>query len=211
MKKYILILALALVFSCKKDTPAVIVPAAEPVKGQSEIVPKVNTKISSGLGIGNVTLEMDAARLSAILGTPDLSDAAMGKAWQTWYSTNSEAMSGKYELNIFTNYKDSEMTQKVVRLIRVTSPDFKTADSLGTGMSFGAFAKHHPDFKYVGSYTYEDTKYFVELYDDRKAGIAFEFLDSGEGKHCIAVLIHEKGKKVIELYRTFRPDLVLAN
>lgn len=105
MKKYLL-LTLLLCFSCKGE-----VEITEPDVVATDAIPKekpVNLAIIPGKSIGNVALEQNVAELD-FLGEADLSDAAMGKAWLTWYSTNSKLVNGKSELNIYTTYKDNEM------------------------------------------------------------------------------------------------------
>ncbi|NUY79716.1 hypothetical protein HUK80_02320 [Flavobacterium sp. MAH-1] len=190
--------------SCKKAEPE-ITPEITSIDSTSVIVesPKPQTDIVPGEKIGNIEIGMDSEKLQ-FLGTPDLSDAAMGKAWLTWYSANSEAVSGKYELNVFTNYKDDEMKQKVVRLIRVTSPDFHI-DSVSTGKTLATIENRFPKIRYTGGYPYDKTKESVELYDDQDGGIAFEFLNDS----CIGIIVHPKEEDVSKYYRTFRPDLVL--
>src|SRR5690606_20623318 len=64
--------------------------------------------IVPGQSIGNISIGMNAGEIEKILGKPDLSDAAMGKAWLTWFSKVSDTITGN-ELNIYTEYKDSEM------------------------------------------------------------------------------------------------------
>jgi hypothetical protein len=47
---------------------------------------------------------MDATNLETEFGKPDMSDAAMGKAWLTWYGKKDEH-NNKTELNIYTHIK----------------------------------------------------------------------------------------------------------
>ncbi|RZJ66178.1 MAG: hypothetical protein EOO50_10970 [Flavobacterium sp.] len=209
MKNLMIAFLLFAVIGCKKNEPEPMVDET-PTDSIPTVVetPKTNTDIIAGQSVGNVSLEMDSQRLEPILGKPDLSDSAMGKSWMTWYSTNSNADSGKSELNVFTTYKDDEMKQKVVKLVRVTSPDFKI-DSLGSGNSFDEIKAKFPNMKYVGDYAFEKTKDFVEIYDSENDGISFEFLNST--KSCIAIIIHSNGESVLLPYRTFRPDMTLKD
>ena len=135
MKKYLLLIIVMSCFSCQGKEK---LEAIEPEIGVKDSIPKekpVNLKIIPGKSIGNVLLEQNSEELD-FLGEADLSDAAMGKAWLTWYSTNSKLINGKTELNVYTTYKDNEMKEKVVRQIRITSPDFKTDSGVQTGMPF---------------------------------------------------------------------------
>lgn len=211
MKK-LLLLAIALVlFACKKDQPPVYNSDVEiPTDSIPKPQPKVNLDIIPGKSIGNIALEETVDSL-AFLGQPDLSDAAMGKAWLTWYSTNSKRVNGKSELNIYTTYKDNEMKEKVVRQIRVTSPDFKTTEDLGTGKSFEAISTALAELDFLGSFRKPGSDNTVELYDATNSGIAFEIENTGSEKICIAVIVHTPGRKVTEEYITFHPDLVKTN
>lgn len=193
------------VLACKKQDPEPIIPVTEvdTVKVE-EPKPLPNTSVVAGASIGNITLGMDAQNLEPILGKPDLSDSAMGKSWMTWYSDTSEAVSGKSELNVYTSYQDDGMTQKVVRLIRATSPEFRV-DSLGSGKKLEQVKAKFPQLVNVGDYAFGKTKDFVSIYDDEENGVAFEFVRDS----CISVIVHPKGKDVTLDYRMFRPDMTL--
>ncbi|MBD3581157.1 hypothetical protein [Flavobacterium selenitireducens] len=208
MKRFPIMAALffvALSVSCKRSEPESIVHAIPTDTTNVPIErPAPNTSVIAGKSIGNIELEMDAQRLESLLGAPDLSDSAMGKSWMTWYSDNSEAVSGKYELNVFTAYKDDAMDERVVRLVRVTSPEF-TVDSIGTGKKMSDVTSKFPAIANVGDYTFGKTKGFVSLYDDQDGGVAFEFLNDS----CIGIIIHPRGQDVTLDYRTFRPDMTL--
>jgi hypothetical protein len=152
--------------------------------------------IVPGKSIGLTHLGQNAETLAA-LGRPDFSDAAMGKAWSTWYSKDDK----KNELSIYTTYKDSEMTEKVIRLIRITSPEFKTKEGISTGSSVNTIRNSYPKLILCGKY--KDAEGTVEIYDAVDLGIAFEI----RKENCISIIIHETGKKVTDEYITFHPDM----
>jgi hypothetical protein len=199
MKYLIIILSIAL-FSCqgKKETND-----ADKVPTDTIDKPTVNTRllILPGKCIGNIALEDNAGTLESILGKPDLSDSAMGKAWLTWFSKVSDTITGN-ELNVYTTYRDNELTEKVVRQIRITSDEFKTPDGLSTGKLLSDIQKTYPNLKSIGSYDSE-TPNPVTVYDAVDEGIAFEI----EKGRCVGIIIHEKGRKVSEEYITFHPDM----
>lgn len=199
---------LALVFlSCKKDNAITVENGA--VKEDSVAAPvvkadnpeKINTifLLVPGHAAGIISLGENAESL-APLGQPDLSDAAMGKAWMTWLSEHGTA---KEELNIYTTYKDSEMREKVVRLVRVTSSEYKTKDSLGSGNLMADLQKSFPEIKAVAKYKNPTTKNEVTIFDAIDQGIAFE----AEKDRCTAVIIHESGQKVTDHYLTLHPEM----
>lgn len=207
MKKYLLLIIVLCSFSCSGKKEAEQHVASFPSDTVRQARPKVNLVVVPGMSIGNVWLEQNTEKLG-FLGDADLSDAAMGKAWLTWYSSNSKLVNGKSELNVYTTYKDNEMKEKVVRQIRVTSPDFKTADGIGTGMAFSEIQKLIPNLDYIGSFRNPGTSNPVELYDATTVGIAFEIENTGSDKICIALIVHPKNRNVTEEYLYFHPDLI---
>jgi hypothetical protein len=200
MRYLALILSICL-FACNNKKEEVV---DETIPIDSTSVPVISSKmlIIPGEKIGNISLGQNAGELESILGKPDVSDAAMGKAWITWFSKVSDTVTGN-ELNIYTTYKDNEMMEKVVRQIRITSNEFKTAEGLSTGKSLAEIQKIYPEIEQTGKYDME-TNTPVTVYDDTESGIAFEFEDNT----CVGIIIHEKEKKVSEEYLSFHPDMV---
>lgn len=163
------------------------------------VPPRVTAfEIIPGERVGLTQLEENVEKLSE-LGKPDRSDSAMGKSWSTWISEDGAGD----ELNIYSTYKNSEMKEKVVHLIRVTSPSFKTLEEISTGNSLQDIQKTFSDIKLVAKYTDENTNSKVEIYDSEANGIAFEFTQN----LCSAIIIHTKGKKVTEEYITLHPNM----
>jgi hypothetical protein len=201
MKKLLYILLGVAIVSCngKKETDETDFVAADSVD-----TPAINQRllVIPGQSIGNIALEQNADKLEAILGKPDLSDAAMGKAWLTWFSKVSDTVTGN-ELNIYTEYKDNELRGKVVRQIRITSDEFKTKDGIKTGKSLDEISKVYPGIKLIGKYD-TNTNYPVSVYDVIEEGIAFEV----ENNVCTGIIVHKKGQKVAEEYITFHPDML---
>jgi hypothetical protein len=201
MKNFIYILLGIAMVCCngKKETDQLDTTAADSVA-----TPKINQRllIAPGKSIGNIALEQNADNLQAILGKPDLSDAAMGKAWLTWFSKVSDTVTGN-ELNIYTEYKDNELREKVVRQIRITSNEFKTKDGISTGKSLDEISKIFPGIKLIGRYD-ANTPYPVLVYDVLEQGIAFE----AENNICTGIIIHRNGQRVSEEYITFHPDML---
>jgi len=199
MKKIALALIGISLLSCSDKKAS----AVETEKTSDSIVKYVSPEIIDrkqliipGKSIGLTQLGQNAETLAS-LGKPDFSDAAMGKAWATWYSKDGQ----KKELNIYTTYKNSEMKEKVIRQIRITSPEFKTSDKIATGKSLNDIQKSFPKVKLVGGYNANGKA--VQLYDDADSGIAFEI----ENDLCIGIIIHETGKKVTDEYITLHPDI----
>jgi len=209
MKKFSLLIIIGVLISCRgnEETTETVTQIPVDSVANPKPEPKINLVIIPGQSIGNVALEQNSEELE-FLGPADLSDAAMGKAWLTWFSTNSKQPSGKTELNIYTIYKDKELTQKVVRQIRITSPDFKTPEGIHVGMAFTEIQNLSPDLNYIGNFKNPGKTNWVELYDSTNIGIAYEIENTGSEKTCIAIIVHAKNRNVTEEYLSFHPDLV---
>lgn len=202
MKKFAMFLIGICLASCS-DKKTNLETGSEPVSTDTikYVPPKVTNKafeIIPGERIGLTKLEENTETLSE-LGKPDFSDAAMGKSWATWISKDDE----KNELNIYSTYKNSEMKEKVVRQIRITSPKFQTPSEISTGKSLQEIQKAFPDIKLVAKYTDEKTKNIIEIYDSEAYGIAFEFTQN----KCASIIVHTKDKKVTEEYITLHPNM----
>ncbi len=221
MKKLLFISGSLLAFTCCQQQPspssgadtAVTVtqqPASQPVKDTvittAAAIPPEKL-VSAGKGIGKISLGTNADQLEKLLGKPDFSDAAMGKAWLTWYSKRKDEHNNRNELNIFTTYADSTMRTKVVKQIRVTSAFYLTPDSLQVYNDLASIRKVYPDIVFLGKYKEQEGGREILLYDATAQGIAFEAAEAGEQRICTGMIVHEPGKKVTDIYITLHPDL----
>ena len=154
--------------------------------------------ITPGTSIGQTFLEESPDTLIAILGKPDYEDAAMGKAWLTWFGKKRDEHNNSTELNVFLTYRDSSMTKKAVRQIRTTSSWFLLQDSLHVYASFPAIKSAFPAIKYSGEY--KEAGRLFKIYDDLDQGIAFETVTAGGQTLCTAILIHVPGKPLTAVY-----------
>lgn len=153
--------------------------------------------IIPGRKIGKAVLNMDASDLEQLFGKPDLSDAAMGKAWMTWYGKR-DGHNNKTELNIYTAYRDSTMMEKSVQQVRTTSSYFSTENNIHVYSSMNEIKKVFPDIQKVDDMKQEGGS--VTVYDDVKKGIAFEVADANNQHICIAIFVHNKGEKLTDIY-----------
>lgn len=160
--------------------------------------------IIPGESLGQTPLGLSASLLEKRLGAPDLSDAAMGKAWLTWNGKKDEH-NNKTELNIYTTYADTSMREKVVRQIRTTSSWFKTKTGVGVYSSLQDIRAQWPDIKKAGAY--QDDGRTIEIYDSKANGIAFEIARANEQEICTGIIIHPKGKEVLSEYLYLHPDM----
>lgn len=153
--------------------------------------------IVPGESIGRAILNTNADSLEAEFGKPDMSDAAMGKAWLTWYGKKDEH-NNKTQLDIYTAYKDTSMREKTVQQIRTTSSFFSTDNNIHVYSSLNDIRKSFPGIQKVSQNN--DDGRAITVYDDIKNGIAFEIADANNQKICIAIFVHLKGKKVTDVY-----------
>ncbi len=154
--------------------------------------------IVPGEKIGRAVLNTNADSLEQLFGKPDMSDAAMGKAWLTWYGKKNDEHNNKTQLDIYTAYKDTGMREKSVQQVRTTSSFFNTGNGIHVYSSLNEIQKAFPEIHKVKQ-NEEDTKKFT-VYDAVKDGIAFEIVNVNNQKICTAIFIHFKGKKVMDIY-----------
>jgi len=209
MKRYIALCIAVSIVGCTDKKPAVITPEKEIVSDTVKtVIPENKIEptllIIPGESIGLTSLGQSAETL-AKLGRADLSDAAMGKAWMSWYSKKADADGFKSELMIKTSYKDSSMNEKVIKEIRINSADFKTRGGNGKDQDLARIKLEFPDLKVVAKYKNTITKAVVQVYDDTNNGIGFEIQQDGK---CIAVIVHPKQQSTISEYLVLHDELV---
>lgn len=217
MRNLLIISGSLLLFTCcqqqprtVQETDTTITAAQQP--GTATAVTKTpaippEKLVRAGKGIGKIDLGSNADKLEQLLGKPDFSDAAMGKAWLSWYSKRRDEHNNRNELNIFTTYADSTMRTKVVKQIRVTSPFYTTADSLQVYNDLASIRKVYPDMVSEGTYKEQKGGRTIQLYDAIAQGIAFEVAEANGQQICIGMIVHEPGKEVTDIYITLHPDL----
>lgn len=159
--------------------------------------------IVPGERIGKVKLNGEVSSLE-VLGRPDMSDAAMGKAWLTWKGKRDEHNNATV-LNVYTTYKDNTLTQKTVQQIRTTSSDFFTQDSIHVYSSLEAIKQRFPSLKKAASYN-EDGREIL-IYDAMEKGIAFEIASANEQQICTGIIVHEKNQSVTDIYIMLHPGM----
>lgn len=164
-----------------------------------------NSLIVAGKSIGNVGLGMNDSILETQFGKPDMSDAAMGKAWLTWYGKKPDEHNNKTQLNIYTTYKDTSMREKTVQQVRTTSSFFKTADELHVYSSLEDIKAKFPQLKKAA--TYKDKGREITVYDDQQQGIAFEIVTADTQNICTGIIIHKPGVKVTQVYISLHPEM----
>lgn len=168
-----------------------------------------NWLIVPGERVGKTLLGTDVQQVFKTLHQPDISDAAMGKAWSTWYGKDSTVMGQQTELNMYATYADTSMRWQSVQQVRTTSHHFKTADDIHVGSTSEEIQRAYPEVQKVASYFIQQQT--VLLYDVVATGIAFEMADKGNISTCIGIIVHRAGKPVTAIYIMLHPDMKLVH
>lgn len=155
--------------------------------------------IVAGKQIGNISLGLPADSLQPMLGRPDRSDAAMGKAWLSWYGNRRDEHNNRISLDIYTSYADSTMEKRTVQQVRTTSTEYSTARGIKVYNDLATIQQQYPHMEYAGRYKELNNDRVFSLYDDRASGIAFEIVEANDQRICIGILVHYPGKKVMEI------------
>lgn len=148
----------------------------KPVSHDELIVP--------GKSVGKITIRGNADSVIVLLGKPDSSDAAMGSSLMIWYDGHD---TGSFKTSIFSSHKFGAKYEAVshIRKIRTTSPGYKTAEGLRTGIPLDEYRKYY-DLKAVT--VYKTKGRVINVYEAGDKGIAFE-VDSAS-KRGIAIVVH---------------------
>lgn len=154
-------------------------------------------QIIPGRYIGAIFLGENPDSVLDALGKPDFSDAAMGKAWLTWWGKRDEH-NNQTQLDVYVTYKDSSMSTRSVQQIRTTSSNYQLADSLHVYSSLQSLQGTYPDLAYTGSYQEDGRE--IKIYDAEAAGVAFEIAEAGTQRICTGIIIHLPGKAVNNVY-----------
>jgi hypothetical protein len=161
--------------------------------------------IAPGIGIGQVRIGERLDDVHRALGTPKLSDAAMGgkllEVWRSGPAFEGRRQNGIEELEIYFRREGADLSgQAVARQIRVTSPFFRTASGISVRSSFAQVLAEFPGLLIDEELTYAlsggRSEKEVEMFVDRARGIAFEFrngaaADPDAGGYCRAIHVFQ--------------------
>ncbi len=209
--KWLFILSLIFI-SCTNNNNTTVEPDTTKTNSDknADFIPKNREQlldtaqlIVPGERIGKVKLNEDVSSLE-VLGPPDMSDAAMGKAWLTWKGKRDEHNNATV-LNVYTAYKDNTLTVKTVQQIRTTSSNFFTQDSIHVYSSLQAIEQKFPSLKKAASYNEDGRK--MMIYDATENGIAFEIASANQQQICTGIIVHEKNQSVTDIYIMLHPGM----
>ncbi|HEY0732614.1 MAG TPA: hypothetical protein VGD33_09365, partial [Chitinophagaceae bacterium] len=110
------------------------------------------------------------------------------------------------ELNIFTDYKDSSMSAKRVKLVHTTSAVYGTQKNVHVYSSLDSISLAYPALVKTATYKHRDGR-DIAIYASKAQGIAFEVVSAGEQTICIGIIIYEKGTELTDIYRLRHPHM----
>jgi hypothetical protein len=172
------------------NTTAVDLPGDKPIPLKLLIVP--------GVSLGQTIINEASENIYKRFGRPDAGDAAMGKSISIWYA-NHDTTGYVTQMYFSTNMGNDDT--KRVKQVRINSPAFKINTKVHVGAPF-TYAKAL--YKLTKAGTFEENGSPRSLYDDNKAGIAFETDD----KNMITgITVHQPGRDVTTTYLPFFPSL----
>jgi len=210
--KWLLIFCICIVSCGENNEPAAVNSDTITQKNNvdttiaSKQQPVTDKLIVPGERVGKTSIGADAAGLETILGKPDASDAAMGKAWLTWNGKRDEHNNAT-TLNVYTTYKDSTMREKTVQQVRTTSSYFSTNNGVHVYSSFAEINNQFPNIEKLAHYIDDDRD--IIIYDDKQNGIAFEITSANKQQICTGIIVHKKGEAVTNVYMFLHPDMKL--
>ncbi|WP_095702990.1 hypothetical protein [Mucilaginibacter sp. MD40] len=206
LRHYVGILCVCVAVACKQkadtnetDTTATAIQKEESdtLKGTSERKSEPVSSdwlITPGIGIGQTVLNEAGEKVIARLGKPDGGDAAMGKSVSVWYADHNKR--GYVTQVYFTKNMGNDDAARV-KVIRVSSPSFKTDKAIYTGVLLKE-AEARFQLKKIGSFKAELSD--RNIFDDQAAGIAFDTDRSGT---ITGIAVHEKGVSALNAYMAF--------
>jgi hypothetical protein len=161
---------------------------------QALALPPPAQLVVPGRSLGSLHLGADIATSLPHLGPADYSDAAMQKAWATWYGQGHPPA----QLDVYTALVPGRDAHKTVQVVRATSTYFRLANGLRNGSTLTQIRAAYGRLPLATTYRLPAGPRY--LYDDVQRGIAFELDGPAAGSHCRALLIHLPGRAVADTY-----------
>lgn len=155
--------------------------------------PDTDWLVVPGRSLGHIQLGAAAASLAA-LGKAGYGDAAMQKAWTTWYGSPSGLGASRSQLDVYTAPWHNDVDHHAVQVVRATSPWFHLAGGLRAGSALGAVRASYGALPLAATYRVAGSSRY--LYDDVAHGIAFETDGTADTACCQALIVHVPGQAV---------------
>jgi hypothetical protein len=162
--------------------------------------------IIAGESIGQTRLGRYGAAYLAKLPAPDADDSGMGRYRSVWLSRKQRGHADSlYIYSVANGPREIKPFNGVsIKLIRVTSPWYRTPDGLSTGSRLDQILRRFPHAQ-----PSDDSQ---SLYDDVKKGIAFEFAGhAAASSRCMAIMVHPPGDENVHLGTAKEVDELLRS
>ena len=179
--KYLSFSLLAFIITAYKPTSTGLHKAVRTFKITDDVKPADKYLIVPGVRIGKFVLDSSARGLPALLGKPAYTDSSMGSALLRWNIKRNGIPSS---VIIFADKPDRKAPFMMIRKILITSPLYKTAEGLRTGLPFDTYAKSYK-LKVVRTYVRKNRK--IIIYNEKSSGISFEIDDATKTGTAIAI------------------------
>lgn len=192
-KRMGMLAACLLIAACGGNHNARQVPQDTVTTASQSLLPD-NNLLVPGKSVGFFLLGDADSTVIQELGKPDWGNAAMGKAVSVWYTDDEP----DFPFSLFTSRDMGNDETARIKQIRVTSPRFKTVQSVGVGSSLRDISDTYP-LQIVETYNQNGQTYTVY---NANEGIAFE-VDTAYT--CVAVIVHDPDVH-ISSYAPLRPE-----
>jgi hypothetical protein len=159
----------------------------------------IGAQVVPGKSVGRIRIGESGENLSAMLGKPQLGDAAMCKSWSRWEWGNPQ-----YVVEVFESCDHQQDMKKTVQQIRFSGLPFETQEGISLKSTFAQIEEHFRGLTAAATYKDKSTGQEIIIMDQVQQGIAF-VLDA-QGKQpdprgeCHMIIIHTPGKKAIDTY-----------
>ena len=150
--------------------------------------------ITPGLSAGKISINENMDSVIALMGKPDMADAAMGKVVATWYR-NHDSASGRIAVYAARQMGVGDEISRV-RKIRITDSAYRTQEGIGTGELFIDIARIVV-LRPVDTFRHNNQKFTI--FDSQK-GMSFIVNPKGV---CEAIILQNPKDSVNTAYLPF--------
>ena len=151
-----------------------------------------------GRSLGQLQLGLAPGAAHLPTTPPNSSDAAMGRAWTTWYGPR-PAHGAPTELDVYTAPPPGDDgSHRAVQVVRATSPYFQLANGLHAGSNLRRIRAAYGALPLATTYSVPGGVRC--LYDAGGKGIAFETNGKAPDSKCTALIVHLPGLAAKKFY-----------
>jgi hypothetical protein len=159
-------------------------------------------EVIPGRRIGQIHLHEMLGAVLKRFGPAAYGDSALGHHWCTWQVGSAVSHTGsRHDLDVYASV--NETNGPYVRIVRVTSPRFRTANGIACGSTLAQIQHRYPKAHRIARYLSPQFHKPVVIFDAASQGIAFEVVcdkgrQTGPASPCVALLVHVAGKHSVQ-------------